>query len=172
MADDKKADDRIWELMASSLEPVTPPADLRQRLLSSVVEGAARFLPFAADLGRHFDLSRERVAELLSQIDDPRVWTRGADPIQGFFHFTPGPRLAGLHAGIIRMNPGAQVQQHRHVDPEITYVLDGAMRDDRGVRFGPGRSIEMAPGTEHALYVDGDVPALVALLNGDVQLLG
>ena len=171
MSSEPESDDPMWELMVSSLEPIAPPPEARSRLFASL-EGAGRFLPFYADLGRHFDLPRARIGELLSQIDDPAAWTRGLDPLQGHLHFRPGPALPGLHGGLVRLNPGAQFALHRHVDREVTYVLEGAMRDGDGNRFGPGQSIEMAPGSEHALYVDGDEPALIALLSGAIEMLG
>ncbi len=164
-------DSSMWELIASTLEPVAPPPEARHRLFEAL-EGAGRFLPFYAELGRYFDLSRDRVKDLLSKIDDPKVWTRGLEPIQGYLHFAPGPQLTGLHGGLIRMNKGAQFARHRHVDREVTFVLEGMLRDERGVRFGPGRAIEMAPGSEHAVYVEGEGPTLIALLNGTVDMLG
>jgi len=171
MADETLTDELVWELMMATLEPVAPPAEGRNRLLASV-QGAARLLPFYTDLCRHFDLSRQRVAELLSKIDQPGAWTRGIEPIQGFLDFVPGPRCEGLRAGLVRMNPGAQFARHRHVDREVTYVLEGIMRNGEGARFGPGQAIEMAAGTEHALLVDGDTPVLLALLHGSIEMLG
>jgi anti-sigma factor ChrR (cupin superfamily) len=70
------------------------------------------------------------------------------------------------------MHRGAQVSHHRHVDREVTYVLEGALRDGEGVRFGPGHAIDMPPGSEHSLHVDGEEQALVALLHGAVEMLG
>jgi quercetin dioxygenase-like cupin family protein len=171
MANETLPDDLMWELMVGALDPIAPPPDGRRRLLAAV-QGSARFLPFYADLCRHFDLSRQRVAELLSKIDEPGAWTRGIEPIQGFLDFVPGPRCEALRAGLVRMNPGAQFARHRHVDREITYVLEGIMRDGEGTRFGAGQAIEMAAGSEHALLADGDTPVLLALLHGSIEMLG
>jgi quercetin dioxygenase-like cupin family protein len=171
MPSDTPPDVLMLELLASSLDPITPPPEARSRLFEAV-EGAGRFLPFYADLSHYFDLTRDRVKEILSQLDDPASWTRGIEPIQGYLHFRPGPRLVALRGGLIRMNPGAHFARHRHVDREVTYVLEGALRDDSGVRFGPGEAIAMGAGTEHSLQVDGDTPALIALLNGAVDMLG
>lgn len=160
-----------WELFASSLEPVEPPSALRSRLLSEVA-GWARYLPFAAELARHFDLTRERVRQLLAMIDEPGLWTPGIEPVQGFMHFAPGPALAPLHGGFVRMLSGMRFPPHRHGDRELTFVLDGELCDGNGVLYRPGDALDMSPGSVHSLAVASPAPALIALLNGHIEMLG
>jgi hypothetical protein len=162
---------QVAALLSCALEPVAPGDDAKARLFSAIDAGA-KYAPFCADLAEHFDLSRERVLELLSCIDEPGAWTQGIHPIQGFLHFRPGPRFASLHGGFTRMESGAGFPLHRHRDREVTCVLEGALRDGDGNRYGPGEAIDMPPGSQHTLRVDGDGPALLALLHGGIEMIG
>jgi gentisate 1,2-dioxygenase len=160
-----------WELFARSLSPVEPPATVRSTLLNEL-DGWARYLPFAAELARRFDLTRERVRQLLSMIDEPGRWAPGIDPVQGFMHFAPGPAHAELHGGFVRMLPGMRFPPHRHRERELTFVLEGELSDGAGVLYRPGDGLEMPAGSVHSLGVASSEPALVALLNGRIEMLG
>lgn len=160
-----------FTLLSSELEAVSPPALLRSRLMSAI-EGAARYLPFAAELAEHFDLSQAAARDLLLGIDGQDSWTSGVSPVLGFFHFRPGPRLAPLRGGFVRMQSGAQFPLHRHRDRELTLVLEGDMVDGEGVRYAPGEALDMPPGSTHTLRVADGSPALLALLHGSIEMLG
>jgi hypothetical protein len=164
-------DEQVTALLSRALDPVSPGEDAKARLFAAIDRGA-KYAPFCADLAKTFDLSRERVRELLSCIDEPGAWTRGIHPIQGFLHFQPGPRFQSLHGGFTRMEAGAAFPLHRHRDREVTCVLEGALRDGDGNRYGPGEAIDMPPGSQHTLRVDGDEPALLALLHGGIEMIG
>ncbi|HEX4340904.1 MAG TPA: dimethylsulfonioproprionate lyase family protein [Polyangiaceae bacterium] len=160
-----------WELFATALEPVAPPSIVRMRLVTEV-EGWARYLPFVTELSRRFALTRERVRQLLAMIDEPGRWTPGIDPIQGSMHFSPGAALAPLHGGFVRMLPGTRFPKHRHRESELTFVLEGELSDGDGVVYRPGDALQMEPGSVHALGVASSTPALIALLNGRIEMLG
>ena len=96
-------DEQVAELLSRALEPVSPGDDAKARLFSAIDAGA-KYAPFCTDLAERFDLSRERILELLGCIDEPGAWTRGIHPIQGFLHFRPGPRFESLHGGFKRAN--------------------------------------------------------------------
>jgi len=164
-------DDDAFQLLAMALDPVTPPASTRVRLMAAI-EGPARYLPFCAKLSSHFDLPEAKMRELLMRIDEPSTWKRGIAPIEGSYNFRPGPALAPLHGGFVRLLSGAGFPLHRHRDRELTFVLSGRLQDDAGKPFEPGSVIEMAPGSIHALSVTGDAPALLAILSGGIEMLG
>lgn len=164
-------DGAVLDALAAGLDAVPAPASLRARLMDSVA-GPAKYLPFCADLARHFDVPGPRMKELLFQIDEPGRWTPGIEPIQGFLHFRPGARHRGLHGGFVRMRRGTAFPLHRHRDRELTYVLEGTLIDDRGEHRGPGGIFDMEGGSRHALAVAGDGDALVALLHGGIEMLG
>ncbi len=161
----------VLDLLAVSLEPVTPPGGARARLMAAI-DGPARYLPFCAELAKHFALSELRMRELLACIDAPGVWKRGEAPLEGKYNFKPGPELLPLHGGFVRLLGGAGFPLHRHRDRELTFVLSGQLLDDGGQHFGPGTAIAMPPGSVHSLSVSGEAPALLAVLSGGIELLG
>lgn len=130
----------------ANVAAVAPPAGLRARILGDL-DGIARFKSVAEALRRFVDLGAEAVEGLLRKIDDAAAWGEGFPGIR-YFHFTPGPALAGAEAGFVRLEPGATFPHHRHLGPERTFVLDGIMQD-RGEVYGPGSIVESAAGTAH-----------------------
>jgi hypothetical protein len=161
----------VIDVLAQSLEPLAPPPDGRARLMAAL-EGPARYLPVCAELARHFALPESRMRELLACIDVPPQWKAGGTPLEGKYNFRPGPELAPLHGGFVRLLAGAGFPLHRHRDRELTFVLSGEIEDDKGTRFGPGSAIEMAAGSVHSLGVCSEAPALLAVLSGGIELLG
>ena len=132
----------------------------------------ARYWPFCAELAVHFDLPEPRVAELLERISESAGWMPGIDPILGYLHFRPGPRLSGAHCGFVRMKRGMRIPVHRHRGRELTYVLEGALEDDAGRVFGPGEIIDMPAGSCHALVIRPEADAVVANLQSGIEMLG
>jgi len=124
----------------------TPPPALRQRLLDTI-GSVDRFRPFFASLGRLFDLTEGAVREVLARVDQSVGWSVFPGGAR-YFHFLPGPAMAGLEAGVVRMAPGTTFPRHRHRAGETTIVLDGVMYD-RGQVHGPGAVIEAEPGSSH-----------------------
>src|SRR5512146_3570017 len=98
---------------------------------------AERHLPFCTELARRFELAFGDMRALLSRIDDPVAWKRGSAPIEGSMDFRPGPSLLPLRGGFVRMLGGAHLPRHRHVDPEVTIVLAGRLRDYDVRTYGP-----------------------------------
>jgi hypothetical protein len=161
----------VIELLAKTLDPVAPPERARARLMAAI-EGDSRYLPFCAELGRHFDLTEARMRELLTCIDGASTWRRGSAPLEGYYNYTPGPALLPLHGGFVRLLGGTGFPLHRHHDRELTFVLSGRIYDDAGRRYAPGSVIDMLPGSVHSLSVTDDGPALLAVLSGAIEMLG
>lgn len=160
----------MLSLWAEALAPRPPSSDARDKLLAAL--DAEPHLPFCAELARAFALPMPAMRELLARIADPRAWTRGIAPIEAFLDFVPGPSLAPLRAGFVRLGGGAWLPRHRHRERELTFVLAGEMVDGDGQRFGPGASIDMPPGSVHAIGVRQGQSALVALLHGGIEMTG
>ena len=161
----------VLELLAKTLDPVTPPFGARERLMAAI-EGPLRFLPFCAELSRHFDLTEARMRELFLCIDASSTWKRGAAPLEGYYNFKPGPALLPLHGGFVRLLGGTGFPRHRHRDRELTFVMSGCIYDDAGQHFAPGSVIDMPPGSAHTLSVTDEAPALLAVLSGAIEMLG
>jgi len=161
----------LLPIVAATLDPVEPSPNVRDRLLAAL-EGPSRYLPFRPELAAHFDLSEERMQALLDCIDQPPRWKSGTPPLEGYLNFAPGPRLAPLHGGFLRLQGGAGFPLHRHGDRELTFVLSGHLEDDAGRRFGPGEVVDMPRASTHAIRVVHGAPAVLAVLSGGIELLG
>lgn len=149
----------------SGLPPLAPPGNGRARLLAAVGAGE-RLAAFQPRLAEVFDLPKSTIRMLLDKVDDAAAWIGGFAPGLRFFNFTPGPRHAhtGADAGFVRLAVGAAFPRHRHLGHEMTFVLEGQMRDGEK-RFGPGAVIEHQEGTEHGWVTDGAHELLIVSLH-------
>src|SRR3954471_19788636 len=69
----------------------------------------------------------------------------------------PGP----FTAGIADLAPGGWLGRHRHEQAEVYHVLRGrgtVTLGDREVEVGPGSTVLVPGGTEHAVRAVGDEP--------------
>ena len=152
---------------AESVSPVEPSPSARARLLASL-ETSDRFSPFVATLSRLFDMSADAIRKLLARIDDATTWEAGL-PGMLYQHFTPGPRLQGVDAGLIRLEAGASFPRHQHVaGNEINFVLEGSMRDGDQV-YGPGSVVIHDQDTIHDYAATADRPLTIIVVNHGIQ---
>jgi anti-sigma factor ChrR (cupin superfamily) len=105
-----------------------------------------------------FAVSRDALRAALARIPDASAWRTGFFPQQELLQT---PELGRASVLIARLAPGAVIAKHPHPFRELTYVLDGALSEDGVRHFGPGELLEAAPGTEHAIAVEGDDACLV-----------
>jgi ChrR Cupin-like domain len=168
MADDTD-DERVFALWAAAAAPGAVEPSARARLLAAL--DAERYLPFCAELARHFDLAEQAMRTLLARIVDPAAWTPGTPPVESFVDFEPGAAVHPLRAGFVRLAPGAKLSAHRHTDRELTFVLEGELVDGEGQRHGPGTAIAMPAASAHELGAPPESGAVVALLHGRIELL-
>lgn len=145
-----------------------PPPSARARLLNALGHdgGGARFRPLLAALGRLTDLSAEALSAVLARIDEAASWIDGA-PGVSYFHFTPGPGAPAPAAGLVRVQPGAIFPRHRHLAPEVSFVLDGVLVEN-GRRCGPGSLLESATGSEHEYSAGPGRDLLLVSLHGGI----
>jgi quercetin dioxygenase-like cupin family protein len=155
----------------SSLVPVMPSAASRARLMAAV-DTSQRFSPFVDTLSRLLDMAADSIRQLLARVDDPASWEPGL-PGMLYQHFTPGPRLVGVDAGLIRLEPGTSFPRHRHLaGNEITFVLEGQMIDGEpmdGVRYGPGSVVTHDQDTVHGYAATADRPLTIIVVNHGIQ---
>jgi hypothetical protein len=142
---------------------VTPRAGAREALLSALDSGE-RFRPFLEDIVRFCDLPAARVRELLSRIDVPHAWETGPLPGLAYMPFAAGPCAVAPDTGFARLPRGLCFPYHRHLGPEINYVLEGAVRDGDGTLYLPGEAIVKARGSAHECFVPDDADALIVVV--------
>jgi quercetin dioxygenase-like cupin family protein len=139
--------------LSSLTAPITPPADLEKRLLASV--GGGRFERFAARFGQIFDISVDRVRELLGLCERESSWAEEA-PSVFLIHFGAGPAAATADCGIVRIAAGGTFPPHMHRGEELSIVLAGTLRDLDGTLYRAGDELVYAQGSSHLLTVEGD----------------
>jgi hypothetical protein len=130
----------------------------RARLLATV-GSVDRFRPFFAALGKILGLEPAALRDVLQKIDDPAAYQVAPVPGVWYFHFPPGAASGFAEAGIVRVAKGARFPMHRHLGPEVNYVLEGTMHEG-GVIDGPGTAKWQQAGSTHD-YRAGDVRDLV-----------
>jgi putative transcriptional regulator len=162
--------DRLDQALAhlpASLAPVVPSSSARARLMAAV-DTSERFSPFVAALSRLFDMTGDAIRQLLARVDDATTWEPGL-PGMLYQHFTPGPRLVGVDAGLIRLQPGTRFPRHRHLaGDEVTFVLEGAMIDGAGT-YGPGSVVRHDQDTVHGYAATDDRPLTIIVVNHGIQ---
>jgi len=164
-ADDGALDDFFSAWAEANVAAEAPPSGARARLLEAV-SGVGRFQPLLGALGRLTDLGAATLSAVLARIDQAASWTDGA-PGVSYFHFTPGPGAPAPAAGIVRVRPGAVFPRHRHLGPEVGFVLDGVLVEN-GQRHGAGSVIESAAGSEHEFAAGGGRDLLIVSLHGGI----
>lgn len=144
----------------------SPPPALRASILAAVAPGesAEPFPGLARRVGKLFDLDAEATRKVLQDARGDTAWT-WTGPVS-FFHFTPGPSLAGsAEGGIIRLAPGAVFPGHRHRGDEHGFILSGALREDQSGREAfPGDLVFMPEGSVHTVTCISREPCTFAVL--------
>lgn len=136
-------------VLTDHLPRVQPRKNGRAALLAAL-GSADRYSPFVGDLARHFDLPASRVRELLRSTDDRNAWLQS--PVDGIhmIDFPSGPNAIADHAGFVTFPKGLQFPYHRHLGPEVNYILHGSMLADDGRLYIPGEALSMPTGSAHA----------------------
>jgi anti-sigma factor ChrR (cupin superfamily) len=153
--------------LPANLAPVVPSAAARSRLMAAM-ETSDRFAPFVDTLSHLFDMAADSVRQLLARVDDATTWEPGL-PGMLYQHFTPGPRLVGVDAGLIRLQPGTSFPRHLHLaGNEITFVLEGSMIDG-DTTYGPGSVVTHDQDTVHGYAATADAPLTIIVVNHGIQ---
>ncbi len=135
------------------ITPIAPPPDLQARLLASV--GVGRFERMSSRMAKVFDLTVDRVRELLGLAEQQSAWE---NPMPGLrlIHFSGGPAYPVADCGFIRLAPGCTFPWHKHRGEEVSIILTGTLRDHEGRIFRPGDEWVQAEGTAHEITAQGD----------------
>jgi putative transcriptional regulator len=70
-------------------------------------------------------------------------------------HSLPLSAAASGHLALLKVAPGHGIPDHGHGGTELTMVLEGVFRDERGV-FRVGDVEDMDAQSEHRLIVEGE----------------
>jgi quercetin dioxygenase-like cupin family protein len=137
--------------LGEELEPATPPAELRERILSDATH-EGRLHRFADRVAALLDVSTDRAREMLDGIDRADSWESAPLPGIGLYHLDGGPAVQNAITGFIRVEAGGFFPPHRHLGPEVVLVLQGHYVDEAdGTEVGPGEEVSKQAETEHGL---------------------
>jgi len=142
----------------------------RDALLASL-QSSSRFSPFVDDLARHFALPRTRVQQLLAATDTPDAWIVTRRPGYRYMEFDTGAGAIASHAGFAALPRGMLIRYHRHLGPELNYVMEGALRTHDGRLILPGETLLMESGSAHELAVDERADAFVAIVHDAFEII-
>jgi hypothetical protein len=153
-------DEKAFELLALSLEPVTPSESLLERIEASLAPG--RFNLIVDKLARFFDLGRDRIRVILDRLD--QRWMDGPEKGIQLQHIKAGPRLAGCYAGLFKLQPGVRFPAHRHLGPEAMMVLEGSVNESNGYLLTSGDVLESRKDSAHDFVVADDHECIAAVI--------
>jgi hypothetical protein len=162
----------LREIAAAGLNvgEIEPRPQARATLLRAL-DGPERRFAFVPDLVKLFDLSVERVRELLRSIDDATRWEAG--PMPGIFvmHFDGGPNALASDNGFVRLAAGLKFPMHRHLGNEVNYVIEGAVRDGDGTLYLPGEGIVKDVESSHEFSIPETADALIAVSQDGFEII-
>lgn len=156
--------EEVYFGLAASLPPVAPAANLKSRLLASVADD--RFGPFLKDVARYCDLAVDKAKEILAVIGQPEKWDVGLVPGNLLFHFQGGPQAFAPDCGLVILPAGFEFPKHKHLGPEVNYILEGSMIDDDGRVYGPGEALEKTVADEHSFRIGPNGCTFLAVQSG------
>jgi putative transcriptional regulator len=166
LASELAAYQQATDALGSSILPVAPSPEVRNRLMASV--GGGRFEAFSARLAALFDVTTERASELLGLIERPASWIPQI-PGCSFVHLEGGPATAAADCGFVRLSPGAMFPPHTHLGEEVVTVLSGQIHDVTNDRLiGAGEDYVQIEGTMHYLVCVSNEDCIYAtrVING------
>ncbi|MEQ9072676.1 MAG: cupin domain-containing protein [Sandaracinaceae bacterium] len=137
---------------SASQSPVSPPSDLRARLLGAA-RHEGRFARFAAQVAELLDIDEGKANALLDGIAVPDNWYDSPiEPIR-LYDLEGGPKVQAAIRGFVSMPAGSAFPEHEHLGTEHVLVVQGSFEDSSGAVHHPGDVVRMEGGTSHAFTV-------------------
>lgn len=152
------------------LAPVTVVG--RGRLLDAVEVLPQRYAPFFDRLASLWDLPEAKLLAALERAAAPSAWRKPGLPGLRVVDVSPGPRLQGARVTLARFSAGMRFPAHRHLGPEVLFVLEGAYVDQSGRVVGPGDLHEMPGGSQHFFKVQRGGPCVAASVQFGMEFTG
>ena len=140
--------DLSWFALTS--EPVSPNPQLREQILKASAP-QPDYEAFADRLSVFFDLSVERVRELLSQIKKiPHAPWNELFPGAQVLSFRGGPERSSANCSLLYMKPETKFPMHQHIGDEWAILLDGRAQEPDGSEYNVGDILHKPAGSTHS----------------------
>jgi hypothetical protein len=158
---DEQARDLLSQL-AEALDEESPADGLKARLFSSGI-GGARFGRFGPKVAELLDVDLAEANRLLDDLDVAGSWAPGLIEGMEQYDVDGGPAVAGAITGFLRLSPGLEFPEHKHLGDELVLVVQGYFVDHvTRESFGPGAVIPMPAGSTHSFgVIDGGTDLLL-----------
>lgn len=146
---------RINDLLVQSFEhdvSMTPPGDLRSRLLQDV-SSIAPYSLYHQQMADALGGTEAGLREELSSMPDPSTWAQGPIPHCRLFPCVAGAEPRNAIRTLVRMEQGSRFPEHEHVGDETVLIVQGSLRSEDGQVHRPGKVLRMAAGTSHGFDV-------------------
>ncbi|MFT6395367.1 MAG: anti-sigma factor ChrR (cupin superfamily) [Bradymonadia bacterium] len=156
-------------LVTSDITPLALEPSRRASFLAAI-DQSNRFAPSADTVAGLLDISNEDALVWLSGLDDPANWGPGVLP--GTSMWSVPTDREGVGIVWLKMPPGMEFPEHKHLGDEEVLVLQGRYIDHLGVMHPPGTVLREPPETEHSFHIDADGPEFIclAIVQGGIRI--
>ena len=138
---------------------LTPPSDLRSRLLEDV-SAIAPYSLYHLQMAEALGGTEAGLREELASMPHPSTWAEGPIPHCRLFPCVAAAQPRDAIRTLVRMEQGSRFPDHEHVGDETVLIVQGSLRSEDGEVHRPGKVLRMAAGTSHGF----DVPAGLDLI--------
>ncbi|GAC1352877.1 MAG: hypothetical protein NVSMB1_20220 [Polyangiales bacterium] len=142
---------------------VDPHPNTRARVLAAA-NGRGRLAGAAEDIAHFFEISIEKAHALLDEIDDPKARVPLRLQGVGAVGFCAGGDYRSAEAALVHFATALKWPLHRHRGKESMLVIEGALRPDNGLTYGPGSLIVHETGSEHAFEIVNNEPCICGVI--------
>jgi hypothetical protein len=142
-----------------------------ERLRGAVTDLPLCYAPFFARLAGLWQVPEDRVLSELGRAKDPKSW--GFTLLYGLktFKVDLGRPAGTQRSHLLHFAPGLRFPQHSHRGTERVLVLAGAYADPSGLEVRAGDEQTMAEGSEHELYILGNLPCVAAVTEHGISFI-
>ncbi len=133
-------------------ESISPPSDIRSRLLEDVSKLAPYSLYHDA-MAKILLGSTEALEKEMKAMPHPRSWVDGPIPRCRLYPCAANAAPRDAIRTLVLMESGSHFPDHEHLGDETVLILQGSMLKEDGQVSRPGDVLHMAKGTTHAFDV-------------------
>jgi hypothetical protein len=146
------------------------PATVAQKRLQLLdrLKSVCRFELYVPVLAKLLDIDEGRTRQELMRVDEQPFDPSLAANVTTL-DIAAGPRWANGISGFVRVMPQTAFPHHEHLGEDLTFILQGALRERDGEIYRPGTLITESRGSSHDFEVVSDVP-LIYVAMADVGI--
>ncbi len=133
-------------------EQITPPTDIRSRLLADISQIAPYSL-YHDKMAKILLGSKDALERELKAMPHPRTWVDGPIPRCRLYPCVADAAPRDAIRTLVLMESGSHFPEHEHLGDETVLILQGSLLHHDGKVSRPGEVLHMGKGTSHAFDV-------------------